>query len=152
MYRSFLKVPPHEQDKRLLFQKMWFDNETPEFSLLYLSSDHFFSHRQKRLCLLKSRHEQLPEDYNWVVGLGFSLIHHLPTGAIYKNFAMSSFDKLCFYWFCCCRGDKDLHFSALVKGRGNDAQRLWCDFYLYTEAILCHAAECRKDSQILWQP
>lgn len=30
-------------------------------------------------------------------GLCFSLIHHLPSGAIYKNFAMSSFDKLCVF-------------------------------------------------------
>lgn len=49
------------------------------------------------------------------------------TGGVHKKSVMSSFDKLCFYWFCRRRGDKRLHSSALVKGRGNDTQRLCCD-------------------------
>ena len=57
----------------------------------------------------------------------FLLIRHLPTGGVHKNSLVSSFDKLCFYWFCRRWGDKRLHSSALVKGRGNDTQRLCCD-------------------------
>lgn len=59
--------------------------------------------------------------------LSSSLIHHRPTG-VYRNFVMSSFDKLCLYIDSAALGEiRDYIPGPWWRGRGNDAQRLRCD-------------------------
>lgn len=90
-------------------------------SLLYLSSNHFFHRRNEIMPLQK------PPNWQKTTTELYFLLIHFPTGARRKKKKTLPCLLLIngFYWFGYSRRDKRLHPSTLVKGHGNDAQRLW---------------------------
>ncbi len=108
----------------------------------------------KSLWLLKSwsRHEQLPATPTRLrLSCVLCSFTNFPDEASMKTFVMSSFDKQCVF----------IDSSAVWEIR-DYIPRPWLRdavmmpaitvrFYLHAEAFVCYAADCRRESQILWQ-